>query len=139
LYALFGVAFGAALAVGLTTPQRWQVLAFLLVLGLLCGRYLLPVSASIVGGEVTFRWPLRRVTVTPSGLVTARVLTGGGRTAVGLRMRGGVRWGVVVERFEGSPELADALSVVVMAAPQIGDDDRRAVVAELRRRAARTG
>src|SRR5262245_12682232 len=117
VYAIVGGGLAVALIGGLLTPQRWQVLALIAVCYVVVLRYLVPTSATIDRDGVTFRWPLRTVVLTPANLVTARVLTGGGARAIGLRRSGSVRFGVIVRRYTDPAALAAALESLVRAAP----------------------
>ncbi len=123
---------GIALLTGLLTPQRWEVLGFVVALWLLMARYLLPVSVDVTPGALTFRWPLRRVRLTSQSLATARVLTSGGVQVVGLRRVGSARFGVRVHRYDDPVALRQALTELVRSAPGVGDEDRAAVLRALR-------
>ena len=129
-YSLVLAGLGIALLAGLFTPQRWQVLAFIALLAVLMLRYLTPVSATVTDGAVTFRWPLRRVTLTAQNLVTARMLTGGVR-ALGLRRAGSVRFGVRLGGFSEPDALADALAAVIRVAPALSPAAREAALSSL--------
>jgi hypothetical protein len=134
LYAIVGGGLGLALVAGMFTPQRIQVLAFVVVLVVLMARYLLPTSVTVDTRELRFRWPLRQVTVTTDNLASAKVLRGAVGNTVGLRCRHTIRWGVIVDRYEQPQLLARILSELVEASTQLPEPMRREVVTLLRKR-----
>ena len=97
-------------------------------------RYLLPVRATVLpDGRVLYVWPLRKVTVGPESLVTARVLpnTVSGERMLGLRVHAGARFAAFSGRWTDGPRLAAALAAVVAKASKVPDADRQASLALL--------
>jgi len=97
-------------------------------------RYLLPVSATVLqDGRVRLVWPLRRVTVGPENLVTARVLpnTISQGPMLALRVRNGARLAGFSSRWTSGPRLAAALASVVAEASGVPASNRQASAALL--------
>lgn len=135
LYGIIGAGALIALVSGLLTPQRLAVTAFIAAVSCLLLRYLLPLSATVVDREVVFRWPLRRVVVTPANLVTARLVRNAlGGQALALRTRGAVRWDVVLDRYVDAEPLGRALDKVVRQADGLDPHQREVALRYLRSR-----
>ena len=103
-------------------------------------RYLGPVRATVLpDGRVRYVWPLRRVTVGPENLVTARVLpnTVSQEPMLALRVRSGARFAAFSTQWTDGPRLAAALASVVAEASKVPALDRQASVALLEAAARR--
>ena len=117
-----------------SSPREWGVIGFILVLiaGIL--RYLIPVRATVLpDGRVRYVWPLRRVTVGPENLVTARVMpnTISQEPLLALRVRSGSRFAAFSGQWTDQPRLAAALAGVVAEASKVPEPDRQASLALL--------
>lgn len=142
--AIYGLMLGG-LAVPLvlllvTSPRQWDVIGVILMVmaGLL--RYLAPVRASVLrNGQVRFTWPLRTVTIRSGSLVTARVLPNAinHEPILALRVQHGARFGAFSSRWTNAPDLARALSQLVVGAEAVPERDRRASLAMLHTAAKR--
>lgn len=118
----------------LSSRRQWEVIGGMLVLitALLC--CLLPVRATVLpDGRVRYVWPLRRVTVGPENLVTARVLpnTISQQPTLALRVHLGVRFAGFSMRWTDGPGLAAGLACVVAEASKVPEDDRHSSMALL--------
>lgn len=123
----------------LESPRQWNAIGVILVLIAVMLRYLGPVRATVLpDGRVRYVWPLRRVTVGPENLVTARVLanTISQEPLLALRVRSGARFAAFSTQWTDGPRLAAALAGVVAEASKVPALDRQASVALLAARAS---
>ena len=114
--------------------RQWEAIGLILVLIAVMMRYLVPVRATVLqDGRVRYVWPLRRVTVGPDNLVTARVLanTVSQEPTLALQVRSGARFAAFSTQWTDGPRLAGALARVVAGASQVPALDRQASVALL--------
>ena len=135
-----GVACVPLLLALLASRRQWEVIGLILVLIAAMLRYLLPVRATVLpDGRVRYVWPLRRVTVGPENLVTARVLpnTVSQEPTLALRVRSGARFSAFSTQWTDGPRLAMALAGVVAEASKVPALDRQASVALLEAAARR--
>lgn len=117
-----------------SSPRPWDVIGLMLVLIAVVLRYLIPVRATVLpDGRVRYVWPLRRVTVGPENLVTARVMpnTISQEPLLALRVRSGARFAAFSTQWTDGPRLAAALAGVVAEASKVPASDRRASMALL--------
>lgn len=124
----------------LQSPRQWNAIGVILVIIVAMLRYLIPVRATILpDGRVRYVWPLRRVTVGPENLVTARVLpnTVSQEPTLALRVRSGARFAAFSTQWTDGPALAAALAGVVAEASKVPALDRQASVALLEAAARR--
>lgn len=124
----------------LQSPRQWNAIGVILVIIAVILRYLLPVRATVLpDGRVRYVWPLRRVTVGPENLVTARVTpnTISQEPLLALRVRSGARFAAFSTRWTDGPRLAAALAGVVAEASKVPALDRQASVALLEAAARR--
>jgi hypothetical protein len=124
----------------LSSPREWTVIGLILVAIAGTLRYLLPVRATVLpDGRVRYVWPLRRVTVGPENLVTARVVpnTVSQEPLLALRVRSGARFAAFSTRWTDGPRLAAALAGVVAEASKVPAPDRQASLALLDAAASR--
>jgi hypothetical protein len=129
LYALMLGGLSIPLVLLLLTSRQWDVISGTILLMTAMLRYLLPVSATVLpDGRVRYVWPLRRVTVGPENLVTARVLpnTISQEPMLALRVRNGARFAGFSSRWTEGPRLAAALACVVAEASGVPASDRQA-------------
>lgn len=134
LYTLMLGGLSIPLVLLLLTSRQWDVIGGTILLMTALLRYLLPVSATVLpDGRVRFVWPLRRVTVGPENLVTARVLpnTISQEPMLALRVRNGARFAGFSSRWTEGPRLAAALASVVAEATGVAASDRQASAALL--------
>ncbi|GAB3677504.1 hypothetical protein [Angustibacter aerolatus] len=132
IYVVATLALLAVLVVALFT--RWRTTALVLVplVWLLLLGFMLPLGAEVVPGGVRFRWPLRRVLVTPGELKSVRMVPGPGRTPmVRLRVGRTPRWTVMLHRWTDPDPLAAALLRVVQEADGLQPERREQVLAHL--------
>lgn len=129
-----GVSCFPLLLLLMKSRRQWEAIGFLLVLIAAMLRYLIPVRATVLpDGRVRYVWPLRRVTVGPENLVTARVLpnTVSQEPTLALRVRSGARFAAFSTQWTDGPRLARALAGVVAEASKVPALDRQASVALL--------
>jgi len=124
----------------LKSRRQWEAIGLILVIIAAMLRYLIPVRATVLpDGRVRYIWPLRRVTVGPENLVTARVTpnTISQEPLLALRVRSGARFAAFSTRWTDGPRLAAALADVVAEASKVPAHDRQASVALLEAAARR--
>lgn len=116
------------------SPRQWEPIGMILVIIAVMLRYLIPVRATVLpDGRVRYFWPLRRVTVGPENLVTARVgpNTISQEPLLALRVRSGSRFAAFSTQWTDGPRLAAALASVVVEASKVPEPDRQASLALL--------
>lgn len=124
----------------LSSPREWKAIGVILMIIAVMLRYLIPVRATVLpDGRVRYVWPLRRVTVGPENLVTARVApnTISQEPMLALRVRSGARFAAFSTQWTDGPRLAVALAGVVAEASKVPALDRQASVALLEAAARR--
>jgi hypothetical protein len=93
------------------------VLAILLGLPFVIGRYFVPVSCAARASDVTFHFLLRKVTLTPQNLALLAYSGAGPHPGIVIRRRWSLQFGVMPAMWDKSEALIATLSRLADAAP----------------------
>jgi hypothetical protein len=128
LYGILGGLGAIPVVLGLFSPQRWAILGFAAVAGILACRYLTPVSVRLGPETMVVHWPLRSVMVNADSLRQAKLSpTVAGRDTISLRVRRTVPFNLVLNQFVDPQEVLETIVRLVEAAPTFSGDREREV------------